>query len=388
MMRCCDLAVVRARRALRTVAQSPQNRHASCHRCPLLSTTLRIRRLDGATRGCTLSSLADDQHVRYRKRGASVVTMTHDAIGHQVAARRHPGGHLGSLHKRTELGILEHEIGAHDCAIGSVARRRGSVVEASDGLLQRALDAVRTDDKIRIQHLATRERDARAPNDGRIGLNAANGGAEADAHARCGAGEAMEHGVVVRAMDVVVRGAVIASHAVSPARVAHAHARVVPAKDDRGGLDAVRAQRGAEPPAEQEARRVGRDLDPRADVAQLACRLEQRDAVPGVRERVRRREPADSCADDDHVQAEGGAAPAVEGRDFLEGDFCGCFRWRAWVVLHCGDEREEKECGVTGAMRFCPRCLFEDWGRVFIPSDLIWTRPPHVGSLLSVYCHP
>ena len=313
---------------------------------------------------------------------------THDAIGHQVAARCHPGGHLGSLHKRTELGILEHEIGAHDCAIGSVARRRGSVVEASDGLLQRALDAVRTDDKIRIQHLATREGDARAPNDGRIGLNAANGGAEADAHAGCGAGEAMEHGVVVRTMDVVVGRAVIAGHAVSPARVPHAHARVVSAKDDRGGLDAVRAQRGAEPPAEQEARRVGRDLDPRADVAQLARRLEQRDAVPGVRERVRRREPADSCADDDHVQAEGGAAPAVEGRDFLEGDFCGCFRWCAWMVLHCGEEREEKECGGTGAIRFCPRCLFEGWGSSIHSLGSNLDPSPHVGSLLSVYCPP
>ena len=133
----------------------------------------------------------------------------------------------------------------------------------------------------------------------------------------------MEHGVVVRAMDVVVGRAVIAGHAGSPARVPHAHARVVSAKDDRGGLDAVRAQQGAQAPAEQEARRVGRDLDPRADVAQLARRLEQRDAVPGVRERVHRRETADSRAYDDGVQAEGGAAAAVKGRDLLDGDVRG-----------------------------------------------------------------
>jgi len=67
---------------------------------------------------------------------------------------------------------------------------------------------------------------------------------------------------------------------------------------------------------------------------------------------VRRRESADPCADDDDVQAQGGAAPAVEGRDLLEGDFCGCFRWRAWVVLHCGDEREREGMWEgTGAMR-------------------------------------
>ena len=97
-----------------------------------------------------LRSLTNKMFVTKKKgRGASEIT-THDAIGHQVTARRHPGGHLGSLHKRTELAICEHEIGAHDGAIGSVARRRGSIVETRDGLLQRALDAVRSDDKIRI----------------------------------------------------------------------------------------------------------------------------------------------------------------------------------------------------------------------------------------------
>ena len=130
----------------------------------------------------------------------------------------------------------------------------------------------------------------------------------------------MEHGVIVRAMDVEIRRAVIAGHARAPARVPHAHARVVPPKDDRGGLDAVRAQRGAEAPAQQESRRVGRDLDPCADVAQLARRLEQRDAVPRLGERVRRREPAESRADDDDVEAEGGAATTVKGRYLLEGD--------------------------------------------------------------------
>jgi len=163
-----------------------------------------------------------------------------------VTARRHPRGHLGGLlHKRTELGILRHEIGAHDRAILSIARRRRSVVEPRDGLLQRALDAVRGDDEIRIEHFATRERHARASRDGRVGLDGANGGAEADSYAGCGAGEPMEHRVVVRTMDVVVRRAMIASHIRAPARVPYAHARVVSTKDNRGGLDADRAQGGA-----------------------------------------------------------------------------------------------------------------------------------------------
>jgi len=47
------------------------------------------------------------------------------------------------------------------------------------------------------------------------------------------------------------------------------------------------------------------------------------------------------------------------------------------MVLHCGSERGRKEkegCG-DGCNAFWPRCLFEGWGRIFIPSDLIWTRP-------------
>src|SRR5260221_105411 len=47
---------------LRTVAQSRQNRRASCLRYLLLSMTLQIRRQDGATPDCTLSSLAGDQN--------------------------------------------------------------------------------------------------------------------------------------------------------------------------------------------------------------------------------------------------------------------------------------------------------------------------------------
>ncbi len=67
----------------------------------------------------------------------------------------------------------------------------------------------------------------------------------------------MEHRVVVRAMDVVVRRAMIAGHVRAPARGPYAHARVVSPKDDRGRLDGVSAQGGAEAPVEQESRRVG-----------------------------------------------------------------------------------------------------------------------------------
>src|SRR5712691_10820287 len=60
--------------------------------------------------------------------GSRPVT-THDAVSHQVTARRHPGGHRGSLYKWTELGISEHEVDANDRAIRSIACRRRSVVE-------------------------------------------------------------------------------------------------------------------------------------------------------------------------------------------------------------------------------------------------------------------
>ena len=89
-------------------------------------------------------------------------------------------------------GVLEHEIGANDRAIRSIARRRRFIVEPRDGLLQCALDAVRGDDEVRMEHFATRERDAaRTSRDGKIGLNVANEGAEANTYAGCGAREVM-----------------------------------------------------------------------------------------------------------------------------------------------------------------------------------------------------
>ena len=169
-----------------------------------------------------------------------------------MTARRHPGGHLGGLHKRTELGILENKIGAHGRAIRSIARRRRSIVEPRDSLLQRAFDAVRGDDEGRIEHFTTRELDVWTTRDGRVGLSGANGGTEADTYAGCSAGEVMEYRVV-RAMDVMVRRAMIAGHARAQARVSYAHARVVSPKDDRSGFDAVLV---GSTPAQQESRRL------------------------------------------------------------------------------------------------------------------------------------
>ena len=97
----------------------------------------------------------------------------------------------------------------------------------------------------------TGERDTRSPHDRRIGLNTANGGTKADAHAGCRADKGMEYGMVVHVMDVIIGGAMTVSHAAFPAHVAHMHACVIPAKDNRGGLDAVCAQQGSKPPAEE-----------------------------------------------------------------------------------------------------------------------------------------
>ena len=331
---------------LRTVAQNPQNRRASCLRCLLPSTTRRTRRLGGATPCCIPSLLAGaDKKIRSQTLGGGKEKLlarrespsdAYNTISHQMTAGSHPRGHLGRLNKRAEFGILEHEIGTYDCAIRGVARRRGPVVEARDGLLKRALDAVRADDEIRIEHLSTRERDARPAGDGRVGLHLAHGCAEADAHAGGRAREAVQHRVVVRAVDVVVRRAVVVRHACPPGRVPYADARVVPPEYDRGRLDGARCERGAESPSEQQPRRVGRDLDSRAYVPEFARRLEKRDAVPRVRERVGGGEATETRADDDDVEAEGRALAVVEGWDFLEGYVCDWVCGRVWVVFHDG----------------------------------------------------
>ena len=258
-----------------------------------------------------------------------------------MAAGRHPGGHLRSLDERAQLRVLQHGISAYDSPIRRVARGSGRVIAPRDGLLQRALDAISADDNVRIKHLAGRERDARPTRKGRVGLHISHCGAKADAHAGCCAGETEEQGVVVRAVDVVVRRPVVLGHARAPARVPDARARIVAAEDDRRGFHGERCERRAEPPAVQDARRVGRDLDAGADVAEDRGGLEQRDAVAGVRERVGRGEAAEACADDDDVEAERGAAAVVEWRDLLEGNVC-VRRWWVRMVLHVGGGEGER----------------------------------------------
>jgi len=174
-----------------------------------------------------------------------------------------------------------------------------------------------------MKNLARRKRDARPAREGRVRLNVADGCAEPDAHAGGSACETEEQGVVIRAVDVVVRRTVIASHARAPARVPNAATRVIPTEDDRRGLHGDRCESGAQPPAVQEARRVGGDLNAGAYVAEDGGRLEERDAVSGVCERVGRGEAAEARADDDDVETERGAVAAVEWRDFLEGKMCG-----------------------------------------------------------------
>jgi len=134
--------------------------------------------------------------------------------------------------------------------------------------------------------------------------------------------QAVEHGMVVRTMDLVVWRAVVALHAWSPARVPEAFACVISPEDDRAGLDSMCAQGWPETPAEKEARGVGRDLDACTHFSQHVRRLEQRDAVSGVGECVRRGEATESCANDNDVEVEGGATATVEGRHLVEGYVC------------------------------------------------------------------
>jgi hypothetical protein len=91
-------------------------------------------------------------------------------------------------------------------------------------------------------------------------------------------------------------------------------------------------------------------LDPRAHVAEFARRLEKRDAVPRVRERVGCCEAAETRADDDDVEGEGGAPAVVEGWDFLEGCVCGWVCEHVWVVFHDGSSGEVGKVGKYGAV--------------------------------------
>jgi hypothetical protein len=69
---------------------------------------------------------------------------------------------------------------------------------------------------------------------------------------------------------------------------------------------------------------VRRDLDSRAS---LARGFEQRVTVPCVRERVSCCEATNACADNCGVEAEGGAASAVEGEGDTSRGMCVTSSW-------------------------------------------------------------
>jgi len=70
--------------------------------------------------------------------------------------------------------------------------------------------------------------------------------------------------------ELAVRHAVIARHVGDRMLAPEALAHTVPPKDNRGGLNIVHAEGGAEPPAEQEPRHVGCDLDAHTHISQHA----------------------------------------------------------------------------------------------------------------------
>ena len=219
-----------------------------------------------------------------------------------MAPRGHPRSHLGDLDELAQLGVLQHRIGADDRAVCRVPCGHGCVVKSRNGLLQSALDPISADDDVRMEDLARRESDTRPAWEGRVRLYVVHSGIEPDAHARGGARETEEHSVVIPTVDMVVWRAVIFNHACAPTLVPDTGTRIVSTEHDSRGFYRERCERLAEPPAVQESRRVGRDLETCAYVAENRCRLEERYAVSGVCERMCRGETADACADDDDVE--------------------------------------------------------------------------------------
>ena len=63
--------------------------------------------------------------------------------------------------------------------------------------------------------------------------------------------------MVVRAVDLIMRCAVITHHVRDAALASEAPARIVLTNDNRAGFDALRAEGGVETLAEQEQHRVG-----------------------------------------------------------------------------------------------------------------------------------
>ena len=127
-----------------------------------------------------------------------------------------------------------------------------------------------------------------------------------------------EEGVVVGAVDLVVRCAVIEGHVPSPAGVPNALARVVAA--GRREPLVARSWRGeseSEAPADDEPRLVLRGLNVSAENGRG---LEDYYAAVSVREGVGRSEATEAGADNEDVGGECRTATVIKWWDLLEGD--------------------------------------------------------------------
>ena len=140
----------------------------------------------------------------------------------------------------------------------------------------------------------------------------------------------------VRAVHVVVRRAILLRH-VHQWGVPDALARAVPPQDDRLGAHGDRVERGARAPPSQQARRVGREVDARADLPDGGRGFEERHLVPGLAEAVRGCEPAHAATDNEDVELVGRFSAIVEGG--VDGDAfgvrCGVGRRQGMGVAWC-----------------------------------------------------
>ena len=57
--------------------------------------------------------------------------------------------------------------------------------------------------------------------------------------------------------------------------------------------------------------------------------------MAGLREGVCGGEAAETCADNNYIEAECGTAAVIEWRDFLDGDVSSDLRWGVEDALHC-----------------------------------------------------
>jgi len=211
--------------------------------------------------------------------------------------------------------------------------------------LYRALDAVRRDDEICMDDLARGERDRGTAAGCGVWLDGEDGGAETDVHAWCGTGEAVQEGVVVGAVDVVVWCAVLVVHGGATVTVPNTLACVVPAKDEGLGHDGCRGECLSETPADEQPRLVRRDLNASADVAESRGRLEECYAVAALCEAISGGKPAKACTDDDDVEAEWGAATVMKWEDLLDGCLCGNLGRGSMEGLHCEEGFRGREWG-------------------------------------------